>query len=67
MFCAFELQQDDLSNKESLGTNLARKRLAKFGTPVSGYYAPPSLSELRQSVKPTDKPDIDVQGEITRT
>ena len=43
---------DLTKHTEDLSTNLARKRLAKFGAPVSGYYAPPSYTPSTTVSKP---------------
>ena len=43
---------DLTQHSEVLSTNLARKRLAKFGAPVSGYYAPPSYTPSATVSKP---------------
>ena len=43
---------DLTKHTEVLSTNLARKRLAKFGAPVSGYYAPPSYTPSATVSKP---------------
>ena len=44
--------EDLTKHTEDLSTNLARKRLAKFGAPVSGYYAPPSYTPSATVSKP---------------